>query len=462
MSNDLNLEIEDIGAINKANININKINVVGGINSSGKSTVSRLLYCFLKSSYLSKKENVVNLLIDEINSVLKINVSNISNPKKNFIIEDDFSEIIEEYEEYKEQYYVEDEELDYLKKTNEISLRGKFDFIESLRAILELFDFYDENTMFSRIFKELLYNEKLIGFPGTLKIYSSTFESILETKKDMIYFAEGSFGINTTLLPLRDLFNASNIKINFDELNEICLNDINGSLNVSSNAFYIDSFSILNIFNFMNSEVFNDADYDYIGLKEHVSHLITDLYGGENMESIEYDSIFNHVIDKINSLFKGYFQPQFYQGDFKLETENSTYFTVNTSSGIKQLGILQLLLKKEKLKPGSFLIIDEPEVNLHPEWQFRFAEILVLLAKELDITLYINSHSPMFIESIDAFTEYYDMADDINYYLTEESEIEDKYNFIKVESNELYKIYENLGNAYKLVDQLRLKKRLER
>lgn len=105
------------------------------------------------------------------------------------------------------------------------------------------------------------------------------------------------------------------------------------------------------------------------------------------------------------------------------------------------------------------MIIDEPEVNLHPEWQFKFAEILVLLAKELDITIYLNSHSPFFIEAIDAFTEFYDMQDEVNYYLTEESEVEGKYDFTKIPSNKLSKIYENLGNPYDLIDQLRLKKR---
>ena len=106
--------------------------------------------------------------------------------------------------------------------------------------------------------------------------------------------------------------------------------------------------------------------------------------------------------------------------------------------------------------------MDEPEVNLHPRWQFKFAEILVLLAKELNISLYINSHSPMFIESIDAFCEYYDMEDDINYYLTEKSEEKYKYNFTKINSNELYKIYDNLGSTYKLINKLKLRKKFNK
>ena len=45
----MDLEINDFGQINYAKINIKKINVVGGVNSSGKSTVSKILYCYLKS-----------------------------------------------------------------------------------------------------------------------------------------------------------------------------------------------------------------------------------------------------------------------------------------------------------------------------------------------------------------------------------------------------------------------------
>ena len=148
--------------------------------------------------------------------------------------------------------------------------------------------------------------------------------------------------------------------------------------------------------------------------------------------------------------------------DYYFVPENSdNQFNVNISSGIQQISVIQILLDRHKLHPGCFLIIDEPEVNLHPEWQFKFAEILVLLAKDLNITLYLNSHSPFFIEAIDAFTEFYDVKDDINYYLTEESEVEGKYDFTKIESDELYKIYDNLGNAYDLINQLRLRKRLE-
>lgn len=50
MENKINIKINDFGPINKADIDLNKINVVGGNNATGKSTTSKLLYCFLKSN----------------------------------------------------------------------------------------------------------------------------------------------------------------------------------------------------------------------------------------------------------------------------------------------------------------------------------------------------------------------------------------------------------------------------
>ena len=52
----VNLSIQNFGAISESNINISKINVIGGQNATGKSTSSKLLYCFLKYNSANLKE----------------------------------------------------------------------------------------------------------------------------------------------------------------------------------------------------------------------------------------------------------------------------------------------------------------------------------------------------------------------------------------------------------------------
>ena len=148
---------------------------------------------------------------------------------------------------------------------------------------------------------------------------------------------------------------------------------------------------------------------------------------------------------------------------FELEQEEIEPLPMNnTANGLKQIGIICLLLKNRKLVKDSILIMDEPEIHLHPEWQMKLAEIIVILAKELNITSYINSHSPQFIEAIEVFSMYYDMKkdndftlNDVNYYLTQYDEESKKYNINKVERENLADLYNSLAKPYDDLDYLR-------
>lgn len=126
----------------------------------------------------------------------------------------------------------------------------------------------------------------------------------------------------------------------------------------------------------------------------------------------------------------------------------------NTSSGVKQLAIIQTLLMNDEIGPKSFLIMDEPEVNLHPEWQIKFAKILVLLVKELDSSIFVASHSPFFIEAIELYSQYYDLIDESFFYLTQKAD--EGYDIVKVDSNNLEEIYRNLGQPYDILDEIKM------
>ncbi len=264
----MNLKLNNIGPINQADINIAKINVVGGVNSSGKSLVSKILYCFLKSQ-------------------------------------------------------IEDESFDYL-----------------------------------------MDSEDLTNF----KFSETSFESEF----------------------------------------------------VPEEIFYIESISMLDL-----------KDLDIL----RVNHIST---VKEALESDENNS--NPKIEEILSKIQNIIKKDCSKAD---------------SAGIKEIGIIQNLLQNNRLKENSFLIIDEPEANLHPSWQIKYAEILVLLVKDLNIHIYLNSHSPMFIEAISLYAQYYDLLDQTNFYLTQD--IDDKYDFRKINPKNLGMVYENLTKPYDELDKLKAK-----
>lgn len=64
----------------------------------------------------------------------------------------------------------------------------------------------------------------------------------------------------------------------------------------------------------------------------------------------------------------------------------------NASSSIKQLAPLLLYLRY-RAAPGQLLIIDEPEMNLHPEGQAKLLEALAMLTN-LGVHVLLTTHSP--------------------------------------------------------------------
>ncbi|MDR0338040.1 MAG: ATP-binding protein [Planctomycetaceae bacterium] len=90
----------------------------------------------------------------------------------------------------------------------------------------------------------------------------------------------------------------------------------------------------------------------------------------------------------------------------------------NVSAGMKMFLIIKRFLENGELKERDILIFDEPEIHLHPEWQLEFAKLLVLLQKELNITILLATHSPYFLNAIEVYSEEHNINDRCNYYLT--------------------------------------------
>ena len=82
-------------------------------------------------------------------------------------------------------------------------------------------------------------------------------------------------------------------------------------------------------------------------------------------------------------------------------------------------------------------------------------EYLLLLARDLNITLYINTHSPILIEAIRTFSEKYDMLDESNFYYTYLSWDFDKRTDIDyISFEDLNIIYNFLGRPYEILSKI--------
>lgn len=64
------------------------------------------------------------------------------------------------------------------------------------------------------------------------------------------------------------------------------------------------------------------------------------------------------------------------------------------------IGIIQAVLSKNIINSGSFIFIDEPESNLHPEWQNILAHTLTRLA-ENGVYIIVTSHSTDMLKALD-------------------------------------------------------------
>ena len=103
----------------------------------------------------------------------------------------------------------------------------------------------------------------------------------------------------------------------------------------------------------------------------------------------------------------------------------------NVSEGLKAFGVIELMLKYRVFNDGDILIFDEPEIHLHPEWQIKYASILVKLQKEFNLTVLITTHSSSFLMALQFVSRMENRAAVVNSYRIRESNQNNRYSVVE-------------------------------
>lgn len=109
-------------------------------------------------------------------------------------------------------------------------------------------------------------------------------------------------------------------------------------------------------------------------------------------------------------------------GEYVYKDSDGIYPVRSTSAGLKAFALIKCLLQKGELKEKDVLILDEPEIHLHPEWLLKYAEMIIVLQKNIDLTILINTHSQVFLDAIDYYSEKHSIKERCNYYFADLNE----------------------------------------
>lgn len=386
------LYIENLGAIDKAEMRINPLTILAGENGTGKSFVTKFLYSVLnvlmKDVYKIELINIFDEmernhkeLKDFLNESLfsdfgmflvntrdKISYINFSalHSNLNIILEiiDEIYVFLEKLDTQKsEAYFKYRKYLDYLEKN-----------IELLKKIKEIFRLPFPNYI--KILNKYIISELKANFQ------ISNIGQIIKTGQEKLIFVIKNIvkiEIIGDDLIVKD-FQIANI---LSKINRLAFFESPIYWRLSMELIENDSRPK----NYYLSDKISDARLT--GVPKYFLDLRELLFS--RFEKGEKEPFIEQCANDLQKILNGKFNTDSY--DLSFETNQGQTISKNlVSFGMTNLGILQAVLNKNIINKGSFVFIDEPESNLHPDWQAMLADILVKLA-ENGVCVVITTHS---------------------------------------------------------------------
>ncbi len=396
----LRVKIEHFRAVESAEIKLDGISVLSGINGSGKSTIANQTYNLLSSAI--KYEEIVdqNTWAKDILPIIQA-LFFASNNLTGLISKTALAKLTNE--------------LYPFFSTNYIHLEKLHAAIQTLKNALETIPFIspldkkqNQIKRTRKIFESIIGNiVDIIDLPEIAtyideRLYQIEKEATrakAERKAGLFQkFWKNAFGEGNGINP--NLFNIYEESVPILDIE----NDNVAIPSTVKNVFYIDSPMALGEnqsyrphWNLLNNS-----------LKRKNSYSDFDFTGNENLGLLNGSS---NWVKKDN-----YEQFIYHRPDGK------SFNLLECATGLKSFSILQMLYASGNLNDKTLLILDEPEAHLHPQWVVEYARLVIRLHKHLGVKFLIASHSPDFIRAIKHVSEHEfgnNVQDKVCFYLAE-------------------------------------------
>lgn len=376
----MKLTIHNFAKIESAELHLDGMTVICGDNNTGKSTVGKVL-AMLFEVFADQEKKVFESRKQKYNSIL---LYRLRNPRLdlNYLEEKKFAERI-----------------------TDGSLSGD-ELIAFLRKMLTD---NDELELVHSVVKKIMEVRAIPDSELKRQIAHNCFEDVFFLQ----HLPLGGNYTGDTELILN--CHGSTIKMTFQR-DAVELPVLENDIDVHHHAFFIDSTDVLDYVN-----GYGLMAPHHSGLNRVVIETINSkIENGRKNENAIDDYLVNakikDIYEKLTTTLDGDFVLESGRMVFHEDNMPANLEITNLSKGMKAFALLQLLLKEHVLQQEDVLILDEPEIHLHPAWQVLYAEILVLLQRSFNLTVLLTTHSSYFLEAIQLYSRKYHQEKKLHIY----------------------------------------------
>lgn len=430
----MKLHIRNFAKIKEANIIVDGITVIAGENNTGKSTVGKILFSMFNAlSDIDKK------IFDERAKEIEYTTRNIL---LNYISVKDMPRSVVMRNALNVSRRINLRIREILDENMSLSYAGVREIVEESQNALGSNIAKNIDDM-AGIIEEISKNiYEILSLPEStivLEIISRYFNDVFHSQIKPLANNDD----NEAVLCLQIQGNEE--KIFFK--NNVC-KDFLDEVGISHKAIYIDNpFIVDELSKYNNLNPMNELLVSLLqgDTKDGILDGIIETVRAKEKLSEIYDLLKN-VVDGEIILNQN---DEFY---LKMDGLDEPISLENLSTGMKSFVILKRLLEKGCLKIKDVVILDEPEIHLHPQWQIAYAELIVLIQKHFDLSVVVTTHSPYFVDAINLFSCKYETNSKVNYYLS--SNID---NTVKMDlvSDNIDMIYKKMASPIQMLDTLR-------